>query len=376
MAKIIKNEDQPMPFDIKKWHSSRKVKILDMETRMVWFEMLCLMWQSEDRGYLTYNNKPILIISPAVQTGVQTPVLTIVLSTVIPCAEDILTKAILKMYDLNVFSVTRDGIIYNRYMIKREKEKSFKSKAGKASYAKRMSNLELFDEHSVGTSVRTPDETPVLTPDETSVQQSVDLLFRARALTTTTNSIKDISIVVTEDNTNTLNNNSSSSAVETAVRTGVQTEKFGYAGEFYKISRGNQGLDHPISVCLWNYFENSEYEQMRWQHFQRFGYDISKKEDCELLLAWAKAFNRGLVNDGTLAIPMISNGGTSSWVRYFPNWAIKVISARSGEKIDPNILFTKDDVKKSQSAGAKAKLTDDKPRQKNYSIPPRPAKAN
>jgi len=56
---------------------------------------------------------------------------------------------------------------------------------------------------------------------------------------------------------------------------------------------------------------------------------------------WAAAFNRSLLNDGKVEMPMVSSSGNNAWVAYFPNWANRTKGARPG--IDPDVLFTKND---------------------------------
>jgi hypothetical protein len=40
------------------WFKSLDVRALPLSTRAVWFEMIGLMWESSERGYLTLNGKP------------------------------------------------------------------------------------------------------------------------------------------------------------------------------------------------------------------------------------------------------------------------------------------------------------------------------
>ena len=48
-----------MPFYIGDWKKDPAVQVLTREQKMIWFEMLMLMWESAERGYLTINNKPM-----------------------------------------------------------------------------------------------------------------------------------------------------------------------------------------------------------------------------------------------------------------------------------------------------------------------------
>lgn len=48
-----------MPFYIGDWKKDPGIQVLTREQKMIWFEMLMLMWESAERGYLTINSKPI-----------------------------------------------------------------------------------------------------------------------------------------------------------------------------------------------------------------------------------------------------------------------------------------------------------------------------
>lgn len=55
-----KKKDLPaMPWYWGDWFKAPDVRSLPRETRCVWFEMLGLMWESNERGYLTINSKPM-----------------------------------------------------------------------------------------------------------------------------------------------------------------------------------------------------------------------------------------------------------------------------------------------------------------------------
>lgn len=338
--KIVKNQDQLMPFDIHKWRKSREVSALDEVTRMVWLEILFCMWQSEERGYLTINHQPILILEPSVRTDVQTPVRTLAIAVaipgVIPCVEPLLKECINKMYLVNTFSIRKDGVMFCRDMVRQVSEKTLKSKAGKASYEKRHNNFNFPVQTPVQTVVQTPVQTPVQTVGIAPAIEPVELLLRARI--TTTNTI------------DTIDNGSISSSI-LSVRTPVRTEESGYHNEIYIIDTGNQHLPHPINVCFWNYFNNPNYQQTRGLHCIRLNLDSDPIICLDKLIPWANAFNRGLINDGKLTCSML--GGSESWLNYFPNWAKKVIEKRG--YINPNILFTKDDVKISENLTIKQK---------------------
>ena len=51
---MSKKHDLPaMPFYFGDWFKCPEVRAMNLETRMIWFEMLGLMWESTERGYLT-----------------------------------------------------------------------------------------------------------------------------------------------------------------------------------------------------------------------------------------------------------------------------------------------------------------------------------
>lgn len=56
----MKKKDLPyLPFYIGDWKKDPAVQTLTLEQKMVWLELIFLMWESEERGYLTINKKPI-----------------------------------------------------------------------------------------------------------------------------------------------------------------------------------------------------------------------------------------------------------------------------------------------------------------------------
>lgn len=100
-----KKDDLPsMPFYFGDWRKAPEVRAMDLETRMVWFEMLGFMWESTDRGYLTLKGKPIE---------------NAMLARMIGITEERLTFHLTLMETLDVFSRREeDGAIFNRKMVK------------------------------------------------------------------------------------------------------------------------------------------------------------------------------------------------------------------------------------------------------------------
>jgi hypothetical protein len=50
-----------MPFYIGDWRKDPGVRTLDRFHKSIWFDMICLMWESEERGKLMLNGKPMPI---------------------------------------------------------------------------------------------------------------------------------------------------------------------------------------------------------------------------------------------------------------------------------------------------------------------------
>lgn len=141
-----KKKDLPaMPFYFGDWRKAPEIRALDLDVRMIWFEMLGFMWESTERGYLTINGNPVI---------------TPVISRMLGVSENVLEKALEKMEEFEVFSRRKDSAIYCRRMVEDERLRLIKSKAGKKGMKNR------YD------SVITDDITPVITncEDETEYE--------------------------------------------------------------------------------------------------------------------------------------------------------------------------------------------------------------
>jgi hypothetical protein len=84
------------------WFKCPEIRALNPETRCAWFEMLGLMWESTERGFLTLNGKPYPMDCLARCLGF---------------AQANLEQSIAEMESFNVFSKRADGAIYNRRMV-------------------------------------------------------------------------------------------------------------------------------------------------------------------------------------------------------------------------------------------------------------------
>lgn len=101
----VKKHDLPaMPFYIGDWKKAPEIRALSLAARGLWFEMLLLMWESTERGFLTINGQPMTIEVLARQVGF---------------ACDLLQPLLAEMELYNVFSIREsDKAIYCRKMVR------------------------------------------------------------------------------------------------------------------------------------------------------------------------------------------------------------------------------------------------------------------
>ncbi len=129
----MKKDDLPaMPFYWGEWFKAMDVQSLSRETKCVWFEMLGRMWESNDRGFLTINGKPMDDFAKARALGFGSDV-----------ASYLLHEKILD--DAKIFSRRKDdGAIYSRFILKivelRKKRQEAGSKGGSKTQANAKAN--------------------------------------------------------------------------------------------------------------------------------------------------------------------------------------------------------------------------------------------
>lgn len=97
------------------WKKDLGVQSLCFFDRHVWFECMLLMHESEERGVLVLNNKPIVEESLARMLGLD---------------NQILTKSLAKIIEMGVCSIREDGAIYCRRMVKDQDIRLKRIKAG------------------------------------------------------------------------------------------------------------------------------------------------------------------------------------------------------------------------------------------------------
>lgn len=105
-----------MPFYVGDWRKCPEVRALSLSARALWFEMLCLMWESGRRGYLEISGKPIT---------------NEVLARMVGESADNVTILLEEIEKNNVFSREKNTeIIFNRRMIFDESIRLKRSKSG------------------------------------------------------------------------------------------------------------------------------------------------------------------------------------------------------------------------------------------------------
>ena len=98
------------------WRKDAGIQSLDYHTRGVWFEILCFMHESSERGVLLLNNKPVSDKSLANMLGLDNQILTTTLTS---------------LFESGVAHRREDGAIYNKRMILDEKLRQIRTEVGK-----------------------------------------------------------------------------------------------------------------------------------------------------------------------------------------------------------------------------------------------------
>lgn len=98
------------------WRKDSAVQSLDYETRGIWFEILCIMHESEERGVLLLNGKPMPENALARLLGLDNQILTTRLTT-------LLTYGVARRRD-------EDGALFSKRMVCDEKLRQIRKVAG------------------------------------------------------------------------------------------------------------------------------------------------------------------------------------------------------------------------------------------------------
>ena len=125
----MKKDLPAMPFYIGDWKKDPAVQVLTREEKMIWFEIIMLMWESEERGYLTINKLPIT---------------NNMLSIALNLVNLRLTSTLTKFRQLGLFSVREpDKAIYSRKIIKILELSAKRTKTGSLGGNPRLVNQRL-----------------------------------------------------------------------------------------------------------------------------------------------------------------------------------------------------------------------------------------
>jgi len=101
------------------WLKDPAVRCMSLGARGLWIDMLCLMYESPTRGYLSLlDGKPVTAVQLARMVGGTLKEIESLLSEMRGCG---------------TFSVTDEGVMFSRRMVADEELRELKSKAGKAS---------------------------------------------------------------------------------------------------------------------------------------------------------------------------------------------------------------------------------------------------
>lgn len=102
------------------WRKDLAVQSLDYADRGIWFEMLCLMHESETRGVLLLNQRPLSDDAIARLLGVP---------------EQEMARVLDKLLAYGVASRREDGALYNRRMVRDERLRQLRAEGGQAGAA-------------------------------------------------------------------------------------------------------------------------------------------------------------------------------------------------------------------------------------------------
>lgn len=107
-----KKDDLPaMPFYVGDWLKAPDIQCLSYDLKGLWFEMLCYMWESTERGFLIYSKEE--------------------LSRLLRISEDLLEQKLKQLLSKGIYSVREiDGAMYSRRMVRDQKIREIRTKAG------------------------------------------------------------------------------------------------------------------------------------------------------------------------------------------------------------------------------------------------------
>ena len=107
-----KKDDLPaMPFYVGDWLKAPDIQCLSYDLKGLWFEILCYMWESKERGVLLYTKEE--------------------LGRLLRLDDTLLEQKLKQLLSKGIYSVrASDGAIFSRRMIKDQKIREIRIKAG------------------------------------------------------------------------------------------------------------------------------------------------------------------------------------------------------------------------------------------------------
>jgi len=108
------------------WRKDPGIQALNYEQRGVWFEILCIMHESNSRGFLKINDKKIELF---------------VLSRMLGLTTKKTTKIVDVLVRFNICSFNKDGVMYCRRMVKDEHIRQVRKDAGQKGGEANAANL-------------------------------------------------------------------------------------------------------------------------------------------------------------------------------------------------------------------------------------------
>lgn len=99
------------------WMKDPALRSVSLASRGLWLDMLCLMFESDRRGYLQHQNGSAV-------TGEQ-------LARIVGCSAKQVSKMLEELESSGVFSRDAHGMIYSRRMVRDEQVRSMRSEGGK-----------------------------------------------------------------------------------------------------------------------------------------------------------------------------------------------------------------------------------------------------
>jgi uncharacterized protein YdaU (DUF1376 family) len=154
-----KKDDLPaMPFYVGDWLKAPDVQCLSYELKGIWFEMLCYMWESKQRGVLNYTTEELARL--------------LRMDTVL------LEQKLKQLSSKNIFSVREsDGLIFCRRMVRDQEIREIRIKSGKKggenSFASRFAQAKSQAKAQANTEDEDEDENISLTLKEEDCKEEI-----------------------------------------------------------------------------------------------------------------------------------------------------------------------------------------------------------